>query len=208
MGAQVLDLRFGNAEWPSTSSDANANLEREQEHAAPDAESEMAVRSTSEQAERLIRCLPMLRTYVRRLVGDSDVASDVLQNVSVTILTTAGSPADMAGFSAWSRGVARNVAAYELRLRRRSQHILPVGDDLAEAPDPGFDPENSAASRTKLERLAGHLDHSAVELLYRRYVLGESAKDLATELAQSPAALRMRLMRLRSHIRASDRPPG
>lgn len=206
MGAHGLDLRFGNASF-AASSDASANLEREPEGSAPDAGSEMAARTTSEQAERLIRCLPMLRTYVRRLVGDSDVASDVLQNVSVTILTTSGSPTDIAGFSAWCRGVARNVAAYELRSRRRSQHILPVGDDLADAPDPVADPEDNAASRTKLERLAGHLDQSAFELLYRRYVLGESAKDLATELAQSPAALRMRLMRLRSHIRASDRPP-
>jgi DNA-directed RNA polymerase specialized sigma24 family protein len=82
-----------------------------------------------------------------------------------------------------------------------------VGDDLAHAPDPEPDPEDSAASRTKLERLAGNLDGDAIELLFRRYVLGESAKDLATELAQSPAALRMRLMRLRSTIRASDRPP-
>jgi RNA polymerase sigma factor (sigma-70 family) len=207
MGAHLLDLRFGNAGWPSVSSDPNANLERGRETVVPVAEAEMT-RAASEQAERLIRCLPMLRTYVRRLVGDSDVASDVLQNVSVTILTTSGSPTDLAGFSAWCRGVARNVAAYELRSRRRSQHILPVGDELAEAPDPVADPEDNAASRTKLERLAGHLDQSAVELLYRRYVLGESAKDLATELAQSPAALRMRLMRLRSHIRASDRPPG
>jgi RNA polymerase sigma factor (sigma-70 family) len=167
----------------------------------------MAQKSPVDHSEQLIRCLPMLRSYVRRLVTDSDVASDVLQNVSLTILSTPGSPDDSAGFAAWCRGVARNVAAYELRARRRSRHILPVGDDLALAPDPEPDPENNTASRTNLERLAGSLDEGAVELLFRRYVLGESAKDLATELAQSPAALRMRLMRLRSHLRASDRPP-
>jgi RNA polymerase sigma factor (sigma-70 family) len=158
-------------------------------------------------AERLIRCLPMLRAYVRRLVGDSEVARDVLQNVSVTILTIAESPADIAGFSAWSRGVARNVAAYELRSRRRAQTVLPVGDDLADAPDPLAGPEDNAASRNKLQRLAGGLDPQAIELLFRRYVLGESAKDLANELAQSPAALRMRLMRLRTLLRANRRTP-
>lgn len=206
MGLHVLDLRFDDGPWRSPPVDATENPERERKVAGSNAESALAPPRPPEQAERLIRCLPMLRAYVRRLVGDSDVASDVLQNISVTILTTSGSPTDLADFSAWCRGVARNVAAYELRSRRRLQQILPVGDDLAEAPDPLADPEDNAASRTKLERLAGHLDHTAFELLYRRYVLGESAKDLATELAQSPAALRMRLMRLRSHIRASDRP--
>jgi RNA polymerase sigma factor (sigma-70 family) len=207
MGAHLLDLRFRNESFRSPSPDANENVGRARPTSSLVARAEMASRTTSEQAERLIRCLPMLRTYVRRLVGDSDTASEVLQNVSVTILTTTGSPTDVGGFSAWCRGVARNVAAYELRSRRRLQHILPVGDDLAEAPDPIADPEDNAASRTNLERLTGHLDPTAFELLYRRYVLGESAKDLATELAQSPAALRMRLMRLRSHLRASERPP-
>jgi len=166
----------------------------------------MGYKTSAGRAEHLIRCLPMLRGYVRRLVGDGDIASDVLQNVSLTILSARGSPEDIAGFSAWSRGVARNVAAYELRARRRASQILPIGDDLAQALDPEPDPENSTAARTDLEQLAEHLDAGAIELLYRRYVLGESAKDLALELAQSPAALRMRLMRLRSHLRASTPP--
>ncbi|HEY3500610.1 MAG TPA: hypothetical protein VGK73_38215, partial [Polyangiaceae bacterium] len=61
------------------------------------------------------------------------------------------------------------------------------------------------ASRSKLQRLAGRLDPQAIELLFRRYVLGETAKDIATELAQSPAALRMRLMRLRTLLRSVQR---
>jgi hypothetical protein len=83
--------------------------------------------------------------------------------------------------------------------------VLPVGDDLAEAPDPLAGPEDNAASRSNLERLAGELDEQAIELLFRRYVLGETAKDLANELEQSPAALRMRLMRLRTLLRAGQR---
>ena len=41
-----------------------------------------------------------------------------------------------------------------------------------------------------------------MELLYRRYVLQESGKELADDLASSPAAMRMRLMRLRSSVTA------
>jgi RNA polymerase sigma factor (sigma-70 family) len=206
MGAQLLDLRLDSRQCLSSPTDSSEGL-NDEPSSHPDVEAESASRAAAEQAERLIRCLPMLRTYVRRLVGDRDIAGDVLQNVSVTILTTSCSQTDLVGFSAWCRGVARNVAAYELRSRRRLQQILPVSEDLEDAPDPVAGPEDDAASRTMLSRLAGCIDHGALELLYRRYVLGESAKDLATEFAQSPAALRMRLMRLRSHLRASDRPP-
>jgi RNA polymerase sigma factor (sigma-70 family) len=206
MGAHVLDLRLGSRQWLSPT-DSSEGLDAEPSISNPDDEADGASRAAAEQAERLICCLPMLRTYVRRLVGDRERASDVLQNVSVTILTTSGSPTELVDFAAWCRGVARNVAAYELRSRRRLQHILSVGDDLEDAADPIADPEDNASSRTELARLTGQLDHGAFELLYRRYVLGESAKDLAIELAQSPAALRMRLMRLRSQLRAGDRTP-
>jgi hypothetical protein len=48
-----------------------------------------------------------------------------------------------------------------------------------------------------------HLGDDALELLVRRYVLGENARELATGRSQTPAALRVRLMRLRSSARAA-----
>jgi len=51
----------------------------------------------------------------------------------------------------------------------------------------------------------GDIDSEGVELLYRRYVLQESGKELADDLASSPAAMRMRLMRLRSSVSAMAR---
>jgi RNA polymerase sigma factor (sigma-70 family) len=160
-----------------------------------------------DQVECLIRCLPMLRAYVRRLASDSETANELLQNVSVTILTTPSHPRDIVEFAAWSRGVARHVLASELRAMKRAQCVQPVGDELFNAPDAGPDPEYDTASRVNLERLAGEMNPTTFELLFRRYVLGESAKDLANHFAESPAALRMRLMRLRSTIRANGRMP-
>jgi RNA polymerase sigma factor (sigma-70 family) len=152
-------------------------------------------------AERLEGHLPSLMSYVRRLMGDAEIARDVMQNISVTILTAHDAPTDAAQFAAWCRGVARNVAAYERRVRRRSQSMIPEDEIDQDRPDPETNPEESTNSRKMLRSLVGELGAEEFELLVRRYVLEEDSNELATELEQSPAALRMRLMRLRAILR-------
>ena len=151
-------------------------------------------------AERLEICLPSLMSYVRRLVSDGEIARDVMQNVSVTVLTAPETPSNPDQFAAWCRGVARNVAANERRLRRRSESMIPDAELESDA-DPETNPEESTNSRNVLESLVRELDADEFELLVRRYVLEEDSNDLASELEQSPAALRMRLMRLRAILR-------
>ena len=152
-------------------------------------------------AERLEACLPSLMSYVRRLVGDAEIARDVMQNISVTILTAHEAPTNVPQFFAWCRGVARNVAAYERRVRRRSQSMLPEEELEHDRADPETNPEESTNSRKMLRSLVRELGADEFELLVRRYVLEEDSNELATELEQSPAALRMRLMRLRAILR-------
>jgi hypothetical protein len=53
-----------------------------------------------------------------------------------------------------------------------------------------------------MARVVGDIYEEGLELLFRRYVLEETGRELADEFAQSPAALRMRLMRLRSMLSA------
>ena len=152
-------------------------------------------------ADQLEACLPSLMGYVRRLVGDPEVARDVMQNVCVTVLTAPEAPSDDAQFSAWCRGVARNLAAYERRTRRRSQSMIPEEEIEKERPDPQTNPEESTNSRKVLRSLVRELEAGEFELLVRRYVLEEDSNELASDLEQSPAALRMRLMRLRAILR-------
>jgi RNA polymerase sigma factor (sigma-70 family) len=163
---------------------------------AGDVEHERLVR-----AEQLEACLPSLMAYVRRLVGDSEMARDVMQNVSVTVLTAPEAPSVDGQFAAWCRGVARNLAAYERRTRRRTQSMIPEEELEKERPDPETNPEESTNSRKVLRSLVGGLDAGEFELLVRRYVLEEDSNELASDLEQSPAALRMRLMRLRAILR-------
>jgi DNA-directed RNA polymerase specialized sigma24 family protein len=99
------------------------------------------------------------------------------------------------------------VAAHHSRSRRRTTAELSLEPALEEAQDPLSDPESHVDARKTLARAADALDREGFELLVRRYVLGESGKELAGEFAYSPAALRMRLMRLRSSLRAAGSTP-
>lgn len=141
----------------------------------------------------------MLRGYVRRLVRNEETADEVLQEISVRILSSP-SPDEAGRFSSWSRGVARHVVSHELRRRRRRDAELQHDLEALETLD-ARDLEYSATLAQTLSRAAGKLDSNALLLLIRRYVLEETPAELASELARTPAALRMQLMRLRSLVR-------
>lgn len=149
-------------------------------------------------------CIPMLRAYVRRLVKNDEAANEVLQEVSVSILSST-SPDETGRFSAWSRGVARHVISREGRRRRREQAELEHDPDALETAD-ATDLEHHATLSQTLSRAADKLDREALLLLVRRYVLEETPTELASAFARSPAALRMQLMRLRSLFREHTRP--
>lgn len=147
----------------------------------------------------LEKCLPMLRRYVRRLVRNDDTADEILQEISVSILSSP-SPEETGRFSSWSRGVARHVVARELRRRRRQHAELEHDLETLETRD-ATDLEHNATLIQTLTRAAGKLDRNALQLLIRRYVLEETPAELASHFARTPAALRMQLMRLRSLVR-------
>ena len=158
--------------------------------------------SSKKQWSLLVDCLPMLHGYLRRLVGDRERANEVLQEVSLRMLITRG-PDDPMRFSAWSRGIARHVVAHDWRMRRRTLEEQPLdGDLIEEISAPPTDPEGHLDARVWMSRVRDDIDDGGLELLFRRYVLEETGRELADELSQSPAAIRMRLMRLRSTVSA------
>jgi DNA-directed RNA polymerase specialized sigma24 family protein len=136
----------------------------------------------------------MLRAYVRALEDDPEAAGDVFQEVIVHLLSAPEVPDDVAGFADHGRRIAREFARGE----RRSATEQPFEE---EPQDPWRDPEHAVDTREALERAVHHLGDDALELLVRRYVLGENARELANGRSQTPAALRVRLMRLRSAAR-------
>jgi DNA-directed RNA polymerase specialized sigma24 family protein len=144
----------------------------------------------------------MLRAYARGLVDDPEIAADIFQEIILHLLSDPEVPEDLAGFAEYGRRVSRELSRGE----RPISSELPFSSELplAEEPqDPWLDPERAVDTREALERAVHHLGDEALELLVRRYVLGENARELATGRSQTPAALRVRLMRLRSSARAA-----
>jgi RNA polymerase sigma factor (sigma-70 family) len=145
--------------------------------------------------------LPALWAHCRRIAGDRQLARELLQEVSVRVLSGEG-PADPGRFLAWGCGIARHVLSHGWRMRERLRVELPLEGDLAEelcAPT-ASDPEDQVDARAWMARAVVEVDREGLELLVRRYVLEETGEELAGQLAQSSAALRMRLMRLRSTL--------
>jgi len=151
----------------------------------------------------LIDCLPRLRAFVHRLVGDRETENELLQEISLRALAGEG-PCEEEVFLAWSCGIARHVIGIEWRRRRRARAELPIEDNAVadELPDPTPCLDNCVAARESLFRAMNDLDAEGLDLLVRRYIFGKPGKDLADELDLTPAALRMRLMRLRSTLKA------
>jgi RNA polymerase sigma factor (sigma-70 family) len=151
--------------------------------------------------EMLVGCMPTLFAFVRRRVGDRDTADEILQEVSVRALAGEG-PRDPDNFLSWSCGIARHVIGMEWRRRRRVRAEQPLdAPSVDELRDPLASPDRRFDARASLERAIGD-DAESVTLLFRRYLDNVSGTELAHEMGLTPAALRMRLMRLRSSARA------
>jgi RNA polymerase sigma factor (sigma-70 family) len=151
--------------------------------------------------EMLVGCMPTLAAFVRRRVGDRETVNEILQEVSLRALAGEG-PRDPDSFLSWSCGIARHVIGMEWRRRRRSRAEQSLEDPVVdEISDPLASPDQRCDARASLERAMGN-DSESVALLLRRYLDNVSGKELASEMGLTPAALRMRLMRIRSSARA------
>jgi hypothetical protein len=67
------------------------------------------------------------------------------------------------------------------------------------------DPEGRLDAQAAIARIADTINQEDLALLFRRYVLRETGRQLADESTKRPAAVRMRLMRLRAAVSALSR---
>jgi RNA polymerase sigma factor (sigma-70 family) len=161
----------------------------------------MSVADDKKLGEMLVGCMPTLYAFVRRRVGDRETANEILQEVSLRALAGEG-PRDPESFLSWSCGIARHVIGMEWRRRRRVRAEQPLEDPIIDQiRDPVAPPEQRVDARESLERAIGD-DSESVALLFRRYLDNVTGKEMADEMGVTPAALRMRLMRIRSSARA------
>ena len=143
-----------------------------------------------------------LRRFARRLATNEDEANELFQDLAVAVLAHRTGPDDQQKFAGWCCGIARHLAAH----RRRSHARKPLhgqhDDDLeALASAPDEDPERTAIVRQRLTSGLAGLDGDALTLLVERFVLEETAAEMAARLKLSPASVRMRVARLVATLR-------
>lgn len=157
--------------------------------------------SADDRWKLFLRHKESLCAYIRRSVGDRDDAEEIFQELSLIVLRHRSGPSDAEQFSSWCRGLARNALAHHFRAKRRRADLLNQveieGDDALlgrRVPDP----ERALSVREALGRVFERVDEKSERLILERYLLGQSAQEIAQRTSQSPTAIRMRLMRLRS----------
>ena len=140
-----------------------------------------------------------LLAYARHLM--SSHPDDIVQEVGLRILLQPATRIAEDQFAAWCRSIVRNVVLEERRSARYERAKIAAIDETRHRDV--WDAELRASARLTLRRHLDGIDATARELLLRRYVLEQTSEEIARTMQLSPAAVRMRLMRLRDVITSS-----
>ncbi len=160
-------------------------------------------RTVEPRSRMFIRHQRMLKSFIRSLVPHLNDAEDILQEVGVLILAGKGDEVDPGHFSAWARGVARNLVLHHRRAWRRKQ-ALPTTRymDMVEAAFSQADSEEEIWNERR-DALAICMESIAVherDLLTKRYVGALTSDAIASEQGRSAVAVRVALLRLRRSL--------
>ena len=132
-----------------------------------------------------------LFTHVSFIVGDEDVAADVLQDVLLTISRKLRSLRDPRWFRAWAYRIATRAAIRQTRRSRRLRAVDP--DELANFPvDESaslFDPEELARVREAI----GDLPAAAQVVIRMHYLDGLTQVEIAEALEISVGTVKSRI---------------
>jgi len=96
-------------------------------------------------------CQPHVWRFVRHLVGDDDLATDLTQETFVRVHRSIAGFRHDANFATWLLRIARNLVIDEQRRASRRVPVRPIDDAASIAgtePDPGFHAELHAALAT------------------------------------------------------------
>lgn len=126
-----------------------------------------------------------------RMVGDSQLAEDMVQSVFLTILTNHERLNNHPNIWGWLVITLRNQIMTEMQKAFRSCEVeLKPGCEPA-AEDP-YEPDFS-------EAMPPGLSDAERELLYLHFEVGLRHEEIASKLGCSPEACRMRLLRAKKH---------
>jgi len=139
-----------------------------------------------------------LARYVRNLGPSEQDTVDILQEVALRLLRQPRAPAPPQALPAWCKAVARRIVLHELRAARYERHKL-AALSMCVSPE-SRQRDAGAMTRMIVRQWLAAVSDQEREMLLRRYLLEENSWEIAEAMMLSPAAVRMRLMRLRRHL--------
>ncbi len=146
---------------------------------------------------QLINCQDRLYAYILVLIGDPSIAEDVLQETNLAATERLADVEQIADFTAWVFGVARNqVHAWR---RRQGRERLQFCDELLELLADEM-PAATADLSLRQQALRGclaDLPGEQRELILRRYAPDATVQGLAAELKRTVGVVSQTLYRIR-----------
>lgn len=161
------------------------------------------VLSGDRDAYRLLvrRYQDVLYGHALRMVGNSDEASDLVQQAFVTGFKKLGSARDPERIGAWLFRILSNLTKDHLRNPRRGDLSM---EKVPEVPEPRGDPLEAAHRseiRQSLQVAMGQLTAEQREAFMLKHVEGRSYEEMAAVLDVSVASLKMRVKRAREALK-------
>ncbi len=147
--------------------------------------------------QQLISSQGRIYAYILSLLGDSDQADDVLQEVNLILWRKCAEFEPGTNFIAW----AFRTAFYQVQTFRSkvNRNRLIFDDDLLVvlAREAEQDSDDLGERRRALRRCMLLLSNAQQDLLHRRYTAGASARTIARQLGRPAASVHQTLYRLR-----------
>ena len=138
-----------------------------------------------------------LHGYVRSMLPDRHEASEVMQEVIVTLWQKFEGAED---FRKWAFGVARMKVLHHLQRRKRDRHVF--GDELVQQLANRQEELESrhTAQREALEKCLEKLPQGQRELVITAYTKGSRIDELAAQRGETAMAIYKKLHRIRQAL--------
>ena len=164
---------------------------------------QLLIRRAIDGDERALRQLwsqysPHVDSVIRRLVGDSDLAADIAQDVWMQIFRALPSFRGDSQFGTWAHRIAVNRTLNAMRKIRRLAKAEVEIDDESAAIEPDGERLFLAAS---IEQAAGRLPEGARTVFVLHDVEGYTHEDIARELGITAGASKSQLFKARAKLR-------
>jgi RNA polymerase sigma-70 factor (ECF subfamily) len=146
----------------------------------------------------LLRHQRRIYLFIASLLGNPTDIEDVYQQTCLALWKKRDQLPEVRDFFAWACGFARNEALHQIRSNSRSRQVYLPHDLLATLAEE-FERDLAADDDRlhALTRCLGRLQTAHRDLLKRCYQGIDTIKDIAATMAITPAALTMRLQRIR-----------